>query len=65
VNELDKLKDEFIEGYVDMALDRLLALRGNIKLAKTETGVKLLMAQERAWNVRYFGLDEEKEDNAE
>ena len=65
MKELDKLKDEFIEGYVDMALDRLLALRGSIKLAKTETGVKLLMQQERAWNVRYFGLDEEKEDNAE
>ena len=60
---LEQFKEDFIKGYIDESLNRLLDLRNAIKKATTRPEIKVLLNAERAFVKRYYTSevnDEEK-----
>jgi len=56
-----QFKLNFVEGYIDKSLDRLLDLRNAIKGANSIPEVKALLDAEQAYIKRYYNIEEKDE----
>jgi hypothetical protein len=56
-----QFKLNFVEGYIDKSLDRLLDLRNAIKKATSIPEVKALLNAEQAYIKRYYNIEENDE----
>ncbi len=62
---LEQFKNDFIKGYVDSSLDRLLELRTSVKKATSFDEVRRAMTAEQTWAKRYYGVAKEEVDEKE
>lgn len=55
-SNLEHFKAEFIKGYVDTGLDRLLDLRNAVQKSRNYDEIKVLMQAEQAFCKKFYGI---------